>query len=341
MCATQIARLATERLNAARLGHDRGLSRFVTFLHTEGCGFGGDAMYRLLERTYLGYLTHPNVACALLLEHGCEKIPNDVMRRQLESAGLPLDRYGWSSVQLDGGIERALANIEAWFAGRLDRETLPSLAAVPAAIVPAFFDPAAADPAATVAADTSTPLPPLTVGLVAATAPSAAVAAAFAATATAVLAAGGSVLLAESDPLLAAPAFRTALLGDVVPHATLAYGQPVRRPGLHVVASETDLWEENVTGFGGNGAHLVLGLVDTHARHGHPLVPVVQFAEPVRQGRLPADDIDGFFSGNSAADADVLREWIIDLAGRRRLPVSAARGFVDFQLTRGELGLTT
>ena len=61
-----------------------------------------------MHRTYRGYVTHPNVAAALLLEHGCEKIPNDVMRRQLEDAGVPLDRFGWASVQLDGGIEKAL-----------------------------------------------------------------------------------------------------------------------------------------------------------------------------------------------------------------------------------------
>ena len=176
---------------------------------------------------------------------------------------------------------------------------------------------------------------------VAAAVPAAPIAASFARAAAAVLAAGGSVLLAESDPLLAAPAFRTALLGTAVPHATLAYGQPVRRPGLHVVASETDLWEENVTGFGGNGAHLVLGLVDTHARHGHPLVPVVQLAEPSRRGLVPADDIDGFLSGGPDADTGLLLGWITDLAARRRVPVAAARGFVDFQLTRGELGLTT
>jgi altronate dehydratase len=105
MCSTQIARMAAERMNAKGLAATHGLSRFVALTHSEGCGFGGENMYHLLYRTYRGYATHPNVAAALLLEHGCEKVPNDAMRRQFEAANVPLDRFGWASVQLDGGIE--------------------------------------------------------------------------------------------------------------------------------------------------------------------------------------------------------------------------------------------
>ncbi len=115
MCAAQIARLATERLNAKGLAASLGFTRFVTLTHTEGCGYGGETMHQLLQRTYRGYVTHPNVAAALLLEHGCEKIPNDAMRRHFESSGLSPGRFGWASVQLDGGIEKSIAHIEAWF----------------------------------------------------------------------------------------------------------------------------------------------------------------------------------------------------------------------------------
>lgn len=316
MCSTQIARLAAERLNAKQLGRAQGLSRFVTFGHSEGCGFGGDTMYRLLQRTYHGYVVHPNVSAALMLEHGCEKIPNDVMRRQLESAALPLDRYGWVSVQLDGGIEKAIAKIEAWFAEKF------------AALPPA--------------ADAALPADaPLTVALLAAAPVTDATAAACAAVARATLSAGGSVVLAESDPLLASAAFRTPLLGATAPHATLAYGQPIVRPGLHVVASETAHVVENITGFGGNGAHLAVTIVGAHAQQGHPLLPVIQLAEPSRRGTLPADDIDGFLAGDAAADAATIADWIAAVARRERVPVANAQGFVDFQLTRGLLGLTT
>jgi altronate dehydratase len=315
LCAAQIARLAADRLNARGIGREAGLSRFVALTHTEGCGFGGETMHQLLHRTYRGYVTHPNVAAALLLEHGCEKVPNDVMRRQLENAGIPLTRFGWASVQLDGGIEKALGRIEAWFTEKL--------AALP---------PAASAP---------TTLGALTVGLMTAAPVAPATASALATIARAILTAGGSVLVPESDPLLAHTTFRAALLGDTPPHATLAYGQPFKTPGLHVIASETDHWVENLTGLGGCGAHLALAVVSDHARQGHPLLPLLQVAEPAQRGRLPADDIDLFLSGDASADAATLAAQLAAVAQRTYVPVANATGFVDFQLTRGELGVST
>ena len=315
LCAAQIARLAAERLNEKHFGQPHGIARFVALTHTEGCGFGGETMHQLLHRTYRGYVTHPNVAAALFLEHGCEKVPNDVMRRQLENAGIPLTRFGWASVQLDGGIEKSLGKIEAWFAEKF--AALPSAPAVPSH------------------------LGALTLGLMSTAPVTASTAAALAAVALAVVGAGGSVLLPESDALLAHATFRSALLGDRTPHATLAYGQPFAHPGLHVVASETEHWVENLTGLGGCGTHLVLTVVSEHARQGHPLLPVIQVAEPTQRGRIAADDLDLFLTGAAVADAGWLIREITAVAQRERLPAATAAGFVDFQLTRGELGVST
>ena len=315
LCAAQIARLAAERLNEKHFGRPHGISRFVALTHTEGCGFGGETMHQLLHRTYRGYVTHPNVAAALFLEHGCEKVPNDVMRRQLENAGIPLTRFGWASVQLDGGIEKSLGKIEAWFAEKF--AALPPAPAVPPN------------------------LGALTLGLMSTTPVTASTGAALAAVALAVIHAGGSVLLPESDALLAHATFRSALLGDQTPHASLAYGQPFAHPGLHVVASETEHWVENLTGLGGCGAHLVLTVVSEHARQGHPLLPVIQVAEPTERGRISADDLDLFLTGAAVADAVWLIREITAVAQRERLPAATAAGFVDFQLTRGELGVST
>lgn len=315
LCSTQIARLAAERLNAGPLGLAHGLSRFLGFTHTEGCGFGGETMYQLLHRTYRGYLTHPNVAVALLLEHGCEKVPNDVMRHQLAQAGLATAQFGWASVQLDGGIEKALAKIEGWFAEKL--AALPASAPVTAS------------------------LGVLNLALLATAPVAAPTALTLASLAHAMLAAGGSVLLAESDPLLAHPDFRDAILGAAAPRPSLAYGQPLATPGLHIVASETDHWVENLTGLGGCGAHLALGVVSAHARQGHPMLPLLQVAEPAQHGRLPADDIDLFLTGDSATDTATLVARLGAIAQRIQLPVATTSGFVDFQLTRGLLGLTT
>ncbi|MEY4940245.1 MAG: hypothetical protein RIQ93_1980 [Verrucomicrobiota bacterium] len=316
LCAAQIARLAADRLNERGIGRAHGLSRFVALTHTEGCGFGGETMYQLLNRTYRGYITHPNVAAALLLEHGCEKIPNDVMRRQLEERGVPLARFGWASVQLDGGIEKALGNIEAWFEQKL--RALPEPGAIEAN------------------------LGALTLGLMTAAPVNPATAAALADLTRAVVGAGGSVVLPESDPLLANETFRAAMLGGQSPHATLAYGEPITRPGLHVVASETDHWVENITGLGGCGAHLVLTLVRGQARQGHPLIPVIQAAEAgAHSADIAAEDIDLVLAGDAARDRVALMAWIAAVAQRERVPAAMAHGFVDFQLTRGLLGVTT
>ena len=315
LCSAQISRLAAERLNTKQIGRPQGISRFVALAHTEACGSSGDTLFQMLGRTYRGYLTHPNVAAALLLEHGCEKITNDVMRHELDDAGLPASRFGWASVQLDGGIAKALDKIEAWFA-----EKLASLA-----------------PATPVAAD----LGALTIGLMTAAPVSDATANALASVTRAIIGRGGSVLIPESDLLLANTSFRVGALGSIVPHATLAYGQPLTQPGLHIIASETDHWVENITGIGGCGAHLVLAVVSEHARQGHPLLPVIQVAEASQRALLAAEDIDAFLTGNPDDDRDTLEKLLIAVAELQRMPVANAQGFVDFQFTRGLLGVTS
>jgi hypothetical protein len=237
------------------------------------------------------------------------------MRRQFENAGLPLDRFGWASVQLDGGIEKVLARIEAWFAQKIS--ALP--------------------PATTGTAD----LGALTIGLSAAAAPAGAAAATMAAVARAVVEAGGSVLLPESDPLLADAGFCAAVLGSLPVRPTLAYAQQPGSPGLHVVASETDHWVENMTGIGASGAHLFVALVSGHSLQGHPLVPVVQVAVADQRGRLPGEDIDAFLTGDADTDARTLVGLIAGTASRALVPKVTAEGFSDFQLTRGLLGVST
>jgi hypothetical protein len=156
-----------------------------------------------------------------------------------------------------------------------------------------------------------------------------------------ILHAGGSILIPESDPLLADIRFSAALLGETPPHATLAYGQPLAQPGLHIVATETDHFDENITGLGGCGAHLALTVVSEHARQGHPLLPVVQVAEPTQRGVIPAGDIDLFLPDRADEILPALEQLLIAVAQHARAPAANAQGFVNFQLTRGLLGVTT
>ena len=307
MCAAQIARMAANRLNEAP---HPGIDRFVALAHSEGCGFGGESMYRLLLRSYRGYATHPNVVSALLLEHGCEKIPNDAMRRQFEQVGLPLDRFGWSSVQLDGGIDKTLARIAEWFApasgqGFARREG------------------------------------PVSVGLLSATSPSDEAATLLARLANELVEAGGSVVIPESDPLLAHPTFRRIILPGIDPSPTLSYGEPIMLPGLHVADTETDHWVENLTGMGANGVHLFVGLVADAPQQGHPLVPLIQVAERSHAGDIARQDVDLVLTGETEPDFEALMALLANVAAGTASPAAQAGGFVDFQLSRGLLGVST
>ena len=115
LCSGQIAQMAVDRLNAGSLGNELGLDRFVSLVHTEGCGASSGPSEELFIRTMAGYLLHPTVRYAFLLEHGCEKTHNDYFSRYLKKNDIDVDRFGWASIQADGGIENVLHLIEDWF----------------------------------------------------------------------------------------------------------------------------------------------------------------------------------------------------------------------------------
>jgi altronate dehydratase len=314
LCSSQIARLAAARLNESSLGREHGISRFVALPHTEGCGFAGETMYALLRRTYSGYVSHPSVAAALFLEHGCEKIVNDVMRHEFAARHVDAGAYGWASVQLDGGIAKTLEGIEGWFGGRLS--------------------------GAPASGRTPVGLGALTLGILSDGPVEASAAAALGALAQMVVSAGGSVLAVENDALLRDTGFLAVTLGDALPHATLAYGEAVNTPGFHVVRTESEHWVENVAGLGGCGAHVVLGLVSETARPGHPFVPVLQVAAP-GSAALAGEDVDAVLSGVAEQDFGAMLQLVLEVAGGNRRVAADAQGNVDFQLTRGLLGVST
>ena len=111
LCSGQIALGIAEKLNQGR----NGFTRAVALPHTEGCGNSGGESERLFLRTMAGYLAHPLVKRALLLEHGCEKTHNDAFRAVLRELRLPETEYAFRSVQMDGGIERVTEKSLQWF----------------------------------------------------------------------------------------------------------------------------------------------------------------------------------------------------------------------------------
>ena len=91
------------------------VTRMVALPHTEGCGSSGGASEETFARIMLGYLLHPNTRMALLLEHGCEKTHNDYFRSRLVEAGADPSRFGWASIQADGGLDAVGDKVKDWF----------------------------------------------------------------------------------------------------------------------------------------------------------------------------------------------------------------------------------
>jgi len=311
LCSAQVARLAAERLNATQLGRTMGISRFVALLHTEGCGGTADAIY---SRTMLGYLTHPLVRCALLLEHGCEKTHNDYMRNELATMDLSPDSFGWASVQMDGGIDKALARVERWFTQRIEGlEQPPSQEVGLSALRLGLLN--------------SGPIAPRA-------------AHSFARLARRVVGAGGTVVVAEKSELLNTKSFIEELLGADNIETCLAYGQPAPESGFFVMESPTDHWVETLTGMGATGVELLLAHVGEHPVQGHPLVPLVQVSANGPMLERFSADLDLELTGTPDLWSEQLLELVCRIASREQLPRAMEQRNTDFQLTRGLLGVS-
>lgn len=319
LCAGQVARLIAEDLDRRRIGRDAGLSRILALPHSEGCGVSSGSSEELYVRTLFGYLMHPLVRHALLLEHGCEKTHNGFLRARLDALGIDPTRFGWASIQADGGSAEVAAKVEAWFAAAL----------------------------ATTMAATVAPLPEeaglarLHLGIAGSTLLPADVARCFARLTRTVVGAAGTVVVTENAGALAAEDFvRGTLAKPGRAGPTLAYGQRFASPGFHVMQTPTRHWVETLTGLGATGVGVILSHVDGRARQGHPLVPVLQVGCDRSPNDAGASDLDLVLSGDAETWTERLLERLVEVLDGTYLPRSSSLGNTDFQFTRGPLGIS-
>ena len=311
LCSGQVARMAAQRLNALGLGREQGISRFVLLVHTEGCGGTGE---EIQTRTMLGYLTHPLVRCALLLEHGCEKTHNDYVRHQLEELGIAPEEFGWASVQLDGGIEKALQRVEDWFRQRLEGMERPDCKQVGQE--------------------------GLHLGLLSTGTVDRDMAHALARLSRWVVSAGGSVIVPENSALLKAPGYEEGVLYERPSGPTLAYAQRPEITGFYIMETPTAHWVETLTGLGATGIEIALAHVGEHPLQGHPLVPLVQISAAEEMQEHYGGDLDLMLSGSTDQWSEQLLELLGRVASRRYIPRAVEQRNIDFQLTRGLLGVS-
>ena len=359
LCSGQVARLIAEDLDANPPPWS-DVSRFVALVHTEGCGSNNAA--GLFLDTLAGHLVHRSVRHAVLLEHGCEQTHNDAVRRHLAARGLAADRFGWASVQMDGGIGSVRAKVarqlEAMAAARAASAGEPTDAGQPRTAAgnrvadgedPAPSGPSAGDGArrkaipasgferTTVGADE------IRIALAADGPLSDAMGEALGRLATGLVASGATVVVPDDAGLLDNGGFRGTVFPDgAAPGASLAFGRPAEESGFHVMESPTENPVETFAGLGATGVDLMLCHIGRSPLQGHPMLPLAQVtADPVVAARY-GSDLDRVLvcERDIAGIAGELAALVADVASCRYRPTLWSRGVTEFQLTRGRLGLS-
>ena len=306
LCSGQIAQMIAHRCNEREIGKTQGISRFVALPHTEGCGVSSGRSEEIYTRTMIGHLTHPTVALGLLLEHGCEKTHNDHVRHEIQQLGISPERYGWASVQLDGGIDAVIDKVQDWFSEELVDK--PAVPVVDAGLEHLCI---AVTSTGTTTEEVSASLTQLT---------------------HSVAAAGGTVIVPANATFL-------RMFGVTNPshsvHTTLAYGQRVEKSGFHIMETPTDQQTETLTGLGATGVDLALAHIVGAPLQSHVMVPLIQVSTDATTQTTYGADLDLV-----TADLDALLALIVEVASRQYTPKLHSKGNTDFQLTRGLLGIS-
>ncbi|MEW9670120.1 UxaA family hydrolase [Ammoniphilus sp. 3BR4] len=314
LCSGQVANKIAQRLNKQGIGQPEHLSQFVALAHTEGCGNSAGPSEQLYARTMVGYITHPLVKHCLLLEHGCEKTHNDFMRHQMEEMGVDPSRLGFASIQLDGGIEKVTQKVEAWFADQLaaTQPTAKETVGLEGLRIGILSDGSVPDPAG----EQLAMLTKMIVG------------------------AGGMVVVPENSGLLSMPSYREKVLTSTNVPPSLAYGEHARQTGFHIMETQTEHWVETVTGLAATGVELIIALVNRQPMQTHPFVPMLQVASEPAMQETYRNDLDLLLTGDPTAWTEQILERCKQTMEHSYTPRLYQQGNVDFQFTRGFLGVS-
>jgi hypothetical protein len=154
-----------------------------------------------------------------------------------------------------------------------------------------------------------------------------------------IVGAGGTVVLPQTATLFEAPAYLEGIRLGAQPSPSLGYGQAMAGGGFHIMQAPSAHWVETLTGLGATGVEILLAWPGDRPAQGHPLVPIIQIAGAARAAG--AADFDLALEAEDAGSwAEQILRRVVEVAGRRYVPKRFKQGDVDFQMTRGLLGLT-
>jgi len=310
LCSAQVAVQLAERLQRDPAFSDSPITRFVALPHTEGCGVSGGPSQDLFERHLFGYLRHPAVARALLLEHGCEKVHHECLRKRMVALGIDPDQFGWASIQGDGGTAGAINRARNWFLHAAVDIDSP-------AIIP--FGPGRPR-----------------IGIALDLAPDGGVESLVSLLASRLICLGCTIILACGFPTA------TTVVEDKTALATgrLATGEIPPDPGFWVMDAASDHPVETLTSLGSTGADLLLVLTSDPLSQGHLFIPslIIRATDTGEPSTLPIPDLR--LSGVPDADCTRILESAAAVLQRSYLPGCQKVGNVDFQIPRGPHGVS-
>lgn len=316
LCSGEVARRIAQALNERHADDiEPVLSRFVALPHTEGCGVSSGSSEEIFVRTLVGHLLHPSVGAALLLEHGCEKTHNDYLRNELRRRGVDSSRFGWASIQLDGGIDAVQSKVEEYFTAAM--ESQPRLVTAGATV------------------------DDLRVGIAAAGAIPPVVSAALASVARTIVSAGGVVITPECAAFLRHDDEWREQFGVDAARPSLPFAATPETRGLHLMETPGTHWVETLTGLGATGVDLVLAYSGTRPLQAHRMIPVLQVTA-AHDGDLThfQSDFDIVLAGEPVGWPRQIVERIVAVAGRQYQPRFFGGGNTAFQISRGRLGVS-
>jgi hypothetical protein len=102
----------------------------------------------------------------------------------------------------------------------------------------------------------------------------------------------------------------------------------------------TEHWAETLTGLGGVGVEAILAYVGSHPIEGHPLVPVLQVTAAEGTVKRFAADMDAVLGRDPEAWPQLLADLLAQTLGGQLQPKAMRAGNIDFQFTRGLLGVS-